>query len=173
MGLRLIGTLLVVVGSVGLGWYFSMRESFRQRDLINFKKALLMLASEIEYKRTTLPEACTNITKRTDGEVSNVFTRFGKLLSENNGETAYQLWVQALKPCQTETHLQPEDFIVLEDFGKTLGYLDKQMQKNAINIAVSYIDEKVTILGTSSEKNKRMYRSLGLCGGMMLSVVLW
>jgi stage III sporulation protein AB len=71
------------------------------------------------------------------------------------------------------TFLAPEDRTVLEDFGKTLGYLDKQMQKNAIEYAVTYIDEKAAALQKQSDKNKRMYQSLGVIGGLFITVVLW
>lgn len=173
MFLRIFGTLLVMAGSVGLGLYFSAKEGFRVQDLLEFKKALLILSSEIEYMRATLSEACANIAKRTGLGISPIFARFSQLLSENEGETAYQLWLAALAENKERVFLAAEDFAVIEDFGKTLGYLDKQMQKNAIDYAVAYIDEKAAALSAQSDKNKRMYRSLGVIGGLMVTVVLW
>ncbi|MCL2225781.1 MAG: stage III sporulation protein AB [Defluviitaleaceae bacterium] len=173
MLIRIAGTLLVMAGSVGLGMYFSAKESFRVQDLLEFKKALLILSSEIEYMRSTLADACENIAKRTSHGVSQIFERFSQLLSEGEGETAYQLWLEAMETNQDTTNLAREDRTVLEDFGKTLGYLDKQMQKNAIDYAVSYIDEKAAALAASSAKNKRMYQSLGVIGGLLITVVLW
>ena len=173
MFIRVAGTLLVMAGSAGLGMYFSAKESFRVQDLLEFKKALLILSSEIEYMRSTLSEACANIAKRTSMGVADTFANFSKLLAHGEGETAYQLWLAAMKPCKETTCLSSEDFTVLEDFGKTLGYLDKQMQKNAIEYTVSYIDEKAAALAAASDKNKRMYRSLGVIGGLLLTVVLW
>jgi stage III sporulation protein AB len=173
MLVRLAGTFLVMAGSVGLGLYYSARESFRVQDLLEFKKALLILSSEIEYMRATLSEACANISKRTSLGVSKIFGRFAELLSNGEGETAYQLWLAAMDDCKNAICLAPEDLAVLSDFGKTLGYLDKQMQKNAIDHAVAYIDEKAASLSASSDKNKRMYRSLGVIGGLLITVVLW
>ncbi|MCL2577660.1 MAG: stage III sporulation protein AB [Defluviitaleaceae bacterium] len=173
MFLRVAGTLLVMAGSVGLGMYYSAKEGFRVQDLLEFKKALLILSSEIEYMRSTLSEACANIAKRTSLGISPIFLQFSRLLAEGEGETAYQLWLTAMEPCKETTCLAAEDRAVLEDFGKTLGYLDKQMQKNAIDYAVSYIDEKAAAIAAISDKNKRMYRSLGVIGGLLLTVVLW
>ena len=173
MFLRIIGTMLVMTGSVGIGMYLSAKEGFRVQDLLEFKKALLILSSEIEYMRSTLSEACANISKRTSLGVSAIFGRFSRLLVEGEGETAYQLWLTAMDECKDKAFLADEDRTVLEDFGKTLGYLDKQMQKNAIEFAVTYIDEKSASLAAASDKNKRMYRSLGVIGGLLLTVVLW
>jgi len=133
----------------------------------------MILSSEIEHMRAPLPAACANIAKRTAKQVSELFLNFSKLLEENAGETAYQLWMQALEGQKPHTHLADEDLDILEGFGKTLGYLDKQMQQSAIALAVQYIDEKTVGLLTQADKNKRMYRSLGVIGGLLLAIVLW
>ena len=169
---KILGIILVMAGSVGLGLYYSAKEGFRVADLLEFKKALLILSSEIEYMRSTLSEACANIAKRTGLGVSEIFADFSRLLADGEGETAYQLWLTAMQNSE-KTFLAAEDKTVFEDFGKTLGYLDKQMQKNAITYAVSYIDEKAATLQAQSDKNKRMYQSLGVIGGLMIAVVLW
>ncbi|MCL1842572.1 MAG: stage III sporulation protein AB [Defluviitaleaceae bacterium] len=173
MFLRVAGTLLIMAGSVGLGMYYAAKESFRVQDLLEFKKALLILSSEIEYMRSTLAEACANIAKRTGLGVAPIFEHFSQLLAGGEGETAYRLWLTAMDAGREGIFLAAEDFVVLEDFGKTLGYLDKQMQKNAINYAVSYIDEKAAALQAQSDKNKKMYRSLGAIGGLLITIVFW
>jgi stage III sporulation protein AB len=173
MWVNIFGALLIMAGSVGIGFYFSAKENFRLQDLLELKKALLILSSEIEFMRSTLSEACANIAKRTTNGIGKIFEKFSNLLKENEGETAYQLWLAAIEENKSQIFLSAEDLTILEDFGKTLGYLDKQMQKNAIDYAVSYIDEKSAALQKQSAKNKKMYRSLGIIGGLLITVVLW
>ena len=170
---RIVGALAIIGGSIGLGMYYSAKESFRAKELTEFKKALLILSSEIEYMRSPLTIACTNIAKRTAANISYLFTEFSESLASNEGETAYQLWVSAIDSIKEKSFLTPEDWDVVESFGKTLGYLDMNMQINAINYAVNYIDNKTSELQLQSSKNKRMYRSLGVIGGMLVTVVLW
>jgi len=171
--MSIVGVVLVMVGSVGLGFYFSAKETFRVRDLGEFKKALMILSSEIDFMRSTLSEACKNIAKRSNGSVGDIFENFSKLLAEGEGETAYQLWLTAMETGRARTFLAAEDRVVIEDFGKTLGYLDKEMQKNAITYVVDYIDEKTTALQKAADKNKRMYHSLGIAAGLLVTVILW
>ena len=167
------GAVTLIAGCAALGFYLAAQEGFRVQDLQEFKKALMILSSEIEHLRAPLPIACANIAKRTKEPVSALFTQFSQLLTENEGETAYQLWMQAMGGQKSRAHLAAEDWDVLEGFGKTLGYLDKQMQQSAIAYAVEYIDEKTASLQAQSDKNKRMYRSLGVIGGLLLAVLLW
>jgi len=169
----IIGAIALIAGCAALGFYYAAKEGFRIQDLQEFKKALMILSSEIEHLRAPLPIACANIAKRTKEPVSEVFAQFSKLLTENEGETAYQLWSQALDEQKKGTYLAAEDWDVLESFGKTLGYLDKQMQQSAITVTIDYINEKTTSLQTQSDKNRRMYRSLGVIGGLLLVVLLW
>jgi len=168
-----IGAVVIVVSCAALGFYFAAQEKFRVQDLQEFKKALMILSSEIEHMRTPLPMACANIAKRTKDSTSAMFNEFSELLSQQAGETAYQLWLQAIATQKKHFYLAHEDWDIVEGFGKTLGYLDKQMQQSAITCATEYIDEKTTSLQVQSDKNSRMYRSLGFIGGLLMVVVLW
>jgi len=167
------GAFALVASCTALGFYFAAQEGFRVQDLQELKKALMILSSEIEHLRAPLPMACVNIAKRTRGPISTLFSEFSKLLSENEGETAYQLWAQVIHDKKSRTYLATEDWDVIEGFGKTLGYLDKQMQQSAILVTVEYINEKTTSLQAQSDKSRRMYRSLGIIGGLLLVVLLW
>jgi len=167
------GAVALIAGCTAIGLYLAAKEDFRLRELQELKKALMILSSEIEHMRAPLPAACANIAKRTKNPISKLFLDFSKLLEANGGETAYQLWMQALEGQKSHMHLAEEDWDIIEGFGKTLGYLDKQMQQSAITYAVEYIDEKAVGLLSQADKNKRMYRSLGIIGGLLLAVVLW
>jgi len=173
MLLRIAGALAVMLGCAGLGLYYSAKDGFRIYELQELKKALLILSSEIEYMRAPLNIACANIAKRTESTIGALFLQFSQLLADGKGETAYRLWVTAMESLKGKTFMANEDLSVVDGFGKTLGYLDKQMQQNAINYAVSYIDEKAAALQTQEDKNKRMYRSLGVICGLLITVVLW
>ena len=173
MLLRVAGALAVVLGCGGLGFYFSAKEGFRIWELSELKKALLILSSEIDCMRAPLHIACANIAKRTESTVATLFLQFSTLLAAGEGETAYRHWAAAMEGIKEKTFMADEDWTVVDGFGKTLGYLDKHMQQNAIDFAVHYIDEKTTALQTQSDKSKRMYRSLGVIGGLLITVVLW
>jgi stage III sporulation protein AB len=173
MLMRVIGALAVVGGASALGFYYAELETQRALDLLELKKALLILSSEIEYMRTPLPAASINIGKRAERWVGPMFTRFGELLALNESETAYRIWMRVLPEMKDRARLADEDWKMVEGFGKTLGYLDKKMQQNAITYAVDYIDEKASALQAQADKNKKMYRSLGVIGGLLLAVILW
>jgi len=174
MVVRIIGMILTLAASGALGFYLASIGKFRQQELLEFKKALLILKSEIEYIAAPLPEAVTNIAGRTTAPVSDIFRQFAQSLKNNpEGETAYHLWLNAIEANKNKSFLKSADWEALEGFGKTLGYLDKQMQSDSIKFTIEYIDVEVAELQVNNEKNQRMYRGLGLIGGVLLLVVFW
>ena len=170
---RILGTIFIMAGSIGLGLYFSARESLRIKELLEVKKALLILWSEIEFLSTPLATACENIAHRTENTVAKLFENFSARLGLGEGGTAYTHWAQSLDYVAETSFMKAEDFSVLEGFGKTLGYLDKIMQKNAIDHTTHYIDDTVATLQAASQKSRRMYHSLGVVGGLLVVIMLW
>jgi len=174
MVIKIIGMILTLGASAALGMYMASLGSFRQQDLLEIKKALLILKSEIEYIATPLPEAMTNIAARTSKPIAQLFEYFSKSLKQNeDGETAYQLWLTAIEAHKKSAFLKEEDWEIIGNFGKTLGYLDKQMQVDSISFTMDYIDDQISQLHGNNGKNQRMYQGLGVIGGILLLVIFW
>ena len=173
MLLRVLGVIAIMTGAVGLGFYYSARDGFRISELREAKKAFTILAAEIEYMSSPLSTACQHIAQRTSHTIGQLFSHFSQLIENNTQGTCDLMWAQSLDYVREKSFMSVEDFSVLEGFGKTLGYLDKAMQKNAISYTVDYINQKVTHLESHVPKNKKMYRSLGIIGGLALATILW
>ena len=174
MAIKIVGMILTLGASTALGLYLASLGAFRRQDLMEFKKALLILKSEIEYIAAPLPEAMANIAARTAQPLARLFADFAQNLKQNeDGETAYRLWLSSINAHKKEAFLKEEDWEIIGNFGKTLGYLDKQMQIDSINFTIDYIDSQAAELQESNEKNQRMYQSLGIIGGILLLVVFW
>ena len=171
--LRILGVLLTMGACTALGMYWANLGAFRLQDLLEFKKALLILKSEIEYAATPLPEAMSNIALRVSNPVSKLFSNFADGLANNEGETAYRIWLAAIEAEKRGSFLVENDWEIISAFGKTLGYLDKQMQLDTIRFTVDYVEQQLEQLQTENAKNQRMYRSLGVIGGVLLLVLFW
>lgn len=172
--IRIIGILLTLGASTALGIYLANLGAFRKQDLLEIKKALLILKSEIEYVASPLPHAMANIAERTAEPIAGLFAHFAEALSQNEkGETAYHLWLASIEAHKKNTFLKEEDWEVIGNFGKTLGYLDKQMQIDSIQFTTDYITTQATELQEANLKNQRMYKSLGAIAGVLLIVVFW
>jgi len=97
---------------------------------------------------------------------------FAKRLLDRGSADIYTVWTKTLRENAAGNHLKQEDWEWLTNFGKTLGFLDKDMQLNSIDLTVSYINGKTEVLALQSEKNQKMFGSLGILCGMLTVIVL-
>jgi len=172
MILKIAGAVLVLISSALLGLYFAGLDSFRISDLNEWKKALLILRSQIAYAAIPLPEAMNLAAERVNAPVSYPLSVFARRLSDRDSADTYSVWTNTLQENKSGSHLKQEDWEWLNNFGKTLGFLDKSMQLNSIDLAISYIDDKTEQLAGQSEKNKKMFGSLGILCGMLTVIIL-
>jgi len=172
MILKIAGAVLIMASSTLLGLYFAQLDGFRISDLNEWKKALLILRSQIAFTALPLPEAMGMIAERVGVPVSKALSRFSVRLLGRDSADIHSVWMETLRDTAYGSHLKQEDWEWLNNFGKTLGFLDKDMQLNSIDLTISYIDGKTEVLSVQSEKNKRMFGSLGILCGMLTVIVL-
>lgn len=170
--LKIVGSMCIICACAMIGIYFSQIQQIRKRELGSIKKALMLLKSQIEYSCEALPEALHSIALRSEEPVKTIFTNIYTQLMMKNGDSISQVWTRCLKMHESKMKLSKEDIENIIAFGKTLGYLDKSQQISNINISVDYINQTVECIDQKSEKDTKMYQSLGVLGGILLAVLL-
>lgn len=172
MLLKLLGGAFILLSSSSLGFYYSYKDSFRINDLLELKKAFIILNSEISYSLSSLPDAFKNISERTNEPVNKIFNDLSSRLCQKDGKGIYEIWCEILDKHKSKTFYNNEDIDTLCAFGKVLGYLDRSMQINNIKSVIDYIDEKCSEIRMTNLKNKKMYQSLGVLSGLILILIL-
>ena len=170
--IRILGMVLIMTSSTLAGLYYANIQMFRIKDLKEIKKALIILLSEIEYTLTPLPQAMENISKRIDDPIDKIFLDFCNTLNDKTGQGIGEIWQDVLDDNKDYYYFSEEDLDYLKSFGKTLGYLDKNLQINSISITIKYIEDKIEELNVTSLRNKKLYQTLGILGGLLICIVL-
>ena len=169
--LKLLGAVLTVGGGSALGFYFGNLESRRAADLLELKKALAVLKGEMEFARAALPECMANASHRTEGEMSAVFSRMSELLRAGRVPGVGRLWEKSFTECGRGLHFNADDYEQIFSFGRTLGYLDLNLQTHSIRILENYIEASVAALNETRGKSRKMFGSLGVLGGLLAVVI--
>lgn len=172
MLMKFIGGIAVCLSCSLIGLYLSFRINYRSNDLSELKKALLMLKAEIEFSRNSLPVAFGVLSERTEGKLSEFFMLISVKMSEKSGEEASLIWKNAVSEKLSKTYLEPDDIKCAERLGNVIGHPDSLLQLENIDMALAYIDETVSKLGSQNEKTSRMYKSVGVVSGVLITVVL-
>lgn len=170
--LKIIGCILVIASSTGIGFFFSSEMKNRVEDLKELRKLIGLLKGDIRYANTPLPEAISVLARRYKGGFSSFFQYTSTRLQELSGQTFSQIWKTAVEQELVNTSLSKKDKAQLISFGENLGYLDKDMQMNTFELYLSQLEEELAELTKTVKERSYLYNSLGIMAGVFISIIM-
>jgi stage III sporulation protein AB len=170
--MKIIGCILVIVSSTGMGFFFSSEMRCRIDDLKELRKLIGLLRGDIRYASTPLPEAISSIHRRHSGRFSAFFQYISGKLNELSGLTFSEIWKDATEKELSDTSLTKKDKLNLVHFGENLGYLDKDMQMNTLDLYLSQLEEEIVDLSKSVKEKTYLYNSLGIMAGVFITIIM-
>lgn len=170
--IKIVGCALILSSSAGMGWYFSGELRGRIQDLKDLKRILTLLRGDIRYANTPLPEAVQALSVRHDGKYKSFFSKIAERLNELGGVSFSEIWKEAIQKELDKTSLSKKDLQALTQFGENLGYLDKEMQLNTIDLYLSQIEEEIKDLSKNVKEKSYLYNSLGILGGIFITILM-
>ncbi len=170
--IKIIGCIIIVLSTTGIGFYFSSDMKCRMEDLKEWKKLICLLRGDIRYANTPLPEAISSAGRRHEGNFHNFLSTVGAQLQELSGETLASVWKAAAERYLSNTSLNNKDKMQLIRFGENLGYLDKDMQMNTFELYLTQLDEEITELSRTVKGKAYLYNSLGIMAGIFITIIM-
>jgi len=170
--MKIVGCVLVLVSSTGMGFYFSNEMRCRIEDLKELKKLIGLLRGDIRYSSTPLPEAINSIHRRHSGCFQSFFNYVSEKLNELSGHTFLEIWKTAVETELGSTSLTKKDKLHLMSFGENLGYLDKDMQMNTIDLYINQLEEVIVDLTKTVKEKSYMYNTLGIMAGIFITIIM-
>ena len=173
MVLKIVNSCVIVLFSTLIGFEAARRYVMRTKELSALQGALSRLETEILHYSSLLPEAMLRIGDSIGGGTGKVFSRTGNLLAGKKNLTVSEAWNSSLNCLKTESFFQREDLEILQRFGEQLGSSDKDGQVKYIRLTLMQLHEEEIKARAIREKYERMYKSLGLLGGIALAIILF
>lgn len=170
--MKIIGCILVITSSTGMGFYFSNEIRCRIDDLKELRKLIGLLRGDIRYASTPLPEAINSIHRRHGGSFQAFFEYVSTRLCELSGQTFTEIWKAAAEKKLDNTSLNKKDKLHLIQFGENLGYLDKEMQINTIDLYLTQLEEELNDLSKTVKEKAYLYNTLGIMAGIFITIIL-
>ncbi|SHO52579.1 stage III sporulation protein AB [Anaerocolumna xylanovorans] len=170
--IKMLGCVLILISSAGMGMYFSGELKGRIRDLKELRRIVTLLRGDIRYANSPLPEAVQALSVRHDGKYKKFLQSAAERLNEFGGVSFCDIWKEAVHKGLGDTSLSKKDIVNLSQFGENMGYLDKEMQLNTIDLYLSQIEEEIKELSKSVKEKTYMYNTLGILGGIFLTIIM-
>ena len=138
------------------------------------RKNMLLLKGEIRYSQSTLNEAFLHIAEKNTGCYQKFFSHVSYEMEQFRGETFYEIWKRQLGEdlAEEKSGLQKEDIKQLMILGETLGFLDKEMQLNTLDLYLETVEGEIQHLFEDMPEKIRLYQVFGITGGIFLSILM-
>lgn len=172
MWIKMMGGILVVAATSWIGLETAQRFQRRPRQLREIQSSLQMLETEISYVLTPLPKAMETIARSIDGLTGNFFAVVRHQIINNPGSIR-EAWSKGMEYLREHGALSECDENILRNFGSTLGISDRQDQIKHLKLVMAQLANAETSAWEEKAKNERMFKALGLLGGLAIVILLY
>ncbi|MDD4599764.1 Stage III sporulation protein AB [bioreactor metagenome] len=171
MWLKMLGGIIIIASGTSIGFLYANRCCERPRQIRQIISCIGSLKSYISYVSLPLAEALINCTNGTCGAVKELFQKTATILKGNGWMTPQEALQQAI----SETHdlvLEKPEIEVLVVFGANLGSTSRDEQTNYLDMVQEQLAKIECDALKLRDQNSKMYRYLGVCGGLAVVIVL-
>ncbi|MBD7910021.1 MULTISPECIES: stage III sporulation protein SpoIIIAB [Clostridium] len=168
--IMLIIVILIFCTSVG----YIYGESFRKRYVIlkESYKCITILQNEVVFNNTPLPEAFMDVASKTKEPMNVLLNRVSEKLSKGTECDVYSAFKSEFTSLENDFFFAREDKSVLEDFVRSLGESGVYGQEKIFKLSLENLKINIEEAYELGKKNTKLYRYLGICIGVMISILL-
>lgn len=169
---KFIGGIMVMLSSSFLGYVLSRDCARRPQEIRELQSLLQMLENQISFMSEILSDAFENICRNSSSNVAVFFDATAGCLKSERNVDAGGAWERAVRENSRKTALSREDLGILYSFGKMLGSSDLEGQIKNIRLTRGQLELQEKKAEEYRRKNERMYKSLGVLGGIAVVIIL-
>ncbi len=169
----ILGAILILIATSSMGALGGMRLSSRVRELEKLRNDFVFLEMEINYNATPLPQILKRLKSMNTESLNSLWDKLLDVLNRGEGLLAEEAWQIALDNFRQRSSLNREDILILKDFGPGFGSTNRQEQLKKFKLIQELLRIRQQEALADKHKNQRMWRSMGLLGGLALIILLY
>ena len=131
---------------------------------------IVLLRSEILYAHTPLGEALGHVGRKSEGVLAGLFGAVEERTMQQQGELFYIIWREEVEKRKKEMLLSDRERQEL--IGEHQGYLDLEMQEHTVALYLEQLEMSIRFYREHEREQSRLYASLGIMGGLFLSIMM-
>ena len=170
--MKIIGSMLVILGCTSIGFYIVERMRRRLAELELIKRQLLFMRGEMRSGYQPLAEIFSRLEERMLGEWKSFYGFLREKLSTNRTEMLAELWGEAISSRLKRSLLDEEEMRTWNELGENLGYLDREMQIALLTVCEAHMDEYIEKEKDQIKQQAKVYQTLGIMSGIFLTMIL-
>lgn len=166
---KIMGSIIILLSCCYIGFSSAAGINIESSSLRKLLHALDFMSCELQYKLTPLPELCRRTADETSGKLKEVFTTLSEELeSQISPDVKSCMCVSLTKVSNLPVQTQK----CLLQLGASMGRFDLPGQINSIESVRSSCRRYLENLESDKESRLRTYRTLGICAGAAMVILL-
>lgn len=171
--LKAAGICLIIFAGTGLGLCKSLELTRREQALREILRMVILLKGEIRYGCASLSDAFTGAAEKMTGDYRAFLIYTAKAMEGGTGKPLGELFRQCAEAYLCGLGFRQEERESFFSLGEHLGYLDISMQVKQLTLYEEELSGHIRALQEEIPGKKKVYRSLGILGGILLAVLVW
>lgn len=168
MTLKMIGAVLTLTASGGIGLSMAAAHRREERGLESLIKAVNFMEWELQFRLTPLPGLCRTAAEETGGELGQVLSDLAEELDRQVAPNASACMDAVIQKSSNLPRNMAEN---LTNLGQCLGRFDLQGQLKGLETVRSSCLHQLATLQNNRQQRLRGYRTLGFCAGAALVIL--
>lgn len=170
--IRLAGAAMVVSACALFGFRAAEGLEKQYRQLQDLFRIICMLQSEIGYARSFLSEALLSIADTQSDPYASWLRGLSETMEQKGEGDLPHIWEEEGKKRLAELAIPQKEKEQLYSLGRYLGTADVKMQISHLTMYTRHLEERMQDMRLSMQTQKKLYRILGMSGGILLAVLL-
>lgn len=172
MWIKAIGALMIIIAGFSLGFVAAFRYNERPRQIRQLQSCLASLKTYINYTVMPLPEALAASCDGINGPVRDFFCCSASLMEQNGMITPQQAFTEAITLFKGQLLLVQPETDLLVTLGANLGKVNCEEQEKYLDMILQQLVNIENEAVRTRDENVKMCRYLGICGGLLIVIVL-
>lgn len=162
---------MIIISGAGLGFAVSGELARRKRMLEMILRMIILLRGEIRYGNKSLYDAFTGASGKLEGKYREFFILIAQEMRQKTGTSFGKIFRECTKKCLNLDCLSREERDRFYSLGDQLGYLGLDMQLKQLDQMEKETEYAIRKLEKDFQEKKKLYRSLGILGGVFVAVL--
>jgi stage III sporulation protein AB len=172
MWLKLTGCLLIIIAGSTLGFQFASRYEERLNQIQQLIHCLTTLESYIEHVAMPLVQAFRQITQGMEGPIADLFTEAAALMENSLQLTPAMALQLAFDKLIDDLRLEQKEQELLLLFAANLVIIDPKGHSPYFAMIRKQLRDIQEQARQNKASNAKMFRYLGICGSLVLVILL-
>lgn len=169
MSIKWLGVVFVVGSCGGVGFSAALAYEKQERILYQLLRILNYMACELQYRLLPLPDLCKLASRECSGTVRRVLSALAEEL-ERQMEPDVPSCMQTVLQKETMPSRRIRRLFLM--LGRSLGRFDLTGQLRGLEEVRAACERELEPLARQKQNAIRSYRTLGICAGAALAILL-